>query len=379
MKNSLCVIFGFIALIFFSGCTKEQTCTVSEKDGVKTYQNKNVPSDPNLKILPRELFTIYGADESNNDSSRLIQNISSFDVDSKNDIYILDNTLNSVKKFDSRGNYIKSFGRTGTGPGESVYSSNIVILNDTIIYADHGAKKMLKFDKDGTFIENINIKTSGMPSFYKALDKNKIIGYQELDEKVGDDFYSSYNLTIMDNEFNKIKELTDNRIKYDRETYNYFDLFQSSYAISDSLILYADNSDFRYKINIFDFNGNLKAVITKNYIKTQFSEAEFEDFIKKYGKVWYLTNKKSKYKNAIRLMKYDKYDRLWVFSSLKRDEKNQTDLLVDIFKDGVFLNQVKLDICHGFDYDYDDGQIVLSNDRLYYVNTQDQYMKVYEY
>jgi hypothetical protein len=78
-------------------------------------------------------------------------------------------------------------------------------------------------------------------------------------------------------------------------------------------------------------------------------------------------------------MEYDKYDRLWVFSAVKRDETNQTELLVDIFKDGVFLQQVKLDICPGYDFVNYDHQIRLLGDRIYYANTQDQYMKVYEY
>lgn len=78
MKIRLSIILISIILItvIFSGCSKkDQTCTITDNDGIKTYHNKNIPSDPDFKITPKELFTINGTDENNPDSTRMIINL----------------------------------------------------------------------------------------------------------------------------------------------------------------------------------------------------------------------------------------------------------------------------------------------------------------
>jgi len=379
-KNSLCVILVFIALIIFSGCSKKElNYTVTEADGIKTYHNKNIPSDPNFKISPKELFTLYGADENEKDSTRIIINIGAIDVDSKGNLFILDSRRASVKKFDKNGNFLKSFGRLGSGPGESSFAWSMVILNDSIIIDDYNAFRMLKFDNDGNFIRNFAIKTSGMPERYKRFGKDRIVGYQGYDEVISDVYYSSYNFTLMDSELRKVKELHQNRVKFEQSTYNFFDIFLSAYALSDKEIFFAIKSDTKYLIKAYDQNGEYKYSIIRNYSRQTFNETELNEFGVKYKDKWYFNNNKSIYKSAIVQMEYDKYGNLWVFTSIKRDEKNQHDLFVDIFKDGIFLNSIKLDICPGFDFVNYDHQIRLIGDRLYYTNTIEQYVKVYEY
>lgn len=373
-------ILVLTTLIFaMISCSKpKQNYTVETINGVKTYKNTTVPNDDKLKITLKELFTIQGIDSTAADSSRNINGFGCYSIDSKNNIYIMD-YKNSVKKFDQNGTYIRSFGRRGTGPGESALSWNMLVLNDTVIYDDYNAFRMLKFDTEGNFKGNIKIKTSGMPERYKALGNDKIVGYQGYDETIGKDYYSSYNLTIMDKEFNKIKEIFVKRIKFDEAKYNFFDIFLSAYAISDSLIFFAEKSDFKYKINAYDYAGNLKYAITKNYAKIPFNKAELADFDKKYSKTWYFSNNKSKFKSAISQMEIDKHGRLWVFASVERNEKNQFELYADIFKDGIFLNRVKLDFCNGYDFVNYDHIFSLDNDRLYYINSKENYLKVFEY
>ena len=115
MNNAfkLVIVHMFILLlVIFSGCTKnEKNYTIETINGMKTFRNKNIPSTKDLVVKPVELFTILDADESSTDSTRLLNRISDFDVDSKNNLYILDYKNNSMKKFDNKGNYIKSFGR----------------------------------------------------------------------------------------------------------------------------------------------------------------------------------------------------------------------------------------------------------------------------
>ncbi|MDY0017053.1 MAG: 6-bladed beta-propeller [Candidatus Delongbacteria bacterium] len=380
MKKSLCVILALIALIIFSGCSKKElNYTVTENNGVKTYRNKNIPSQPELKITPRELFTISCQDENSTDSTRIIRRFNDFDIDTKNNIYINDNSNNTLKKFDSRGNFIKSFGGKGKGPGETEVNGWMMVLQDTVILDDYLIKEMVKYDSEGNYLCNNRTVESGPFERFQELSKDKVIGYQVYYEEVDDELHMSYNLTIMNSNFTKYKQIASKKITFVEEKYNFFDHFLSAYATSDSLIFFAEKSDSKYKINVYDHETNHKYSVTKNYARIQFNEEEFSVFENEYKDIWYFSNNKSRFKSAIIQMEYDKYGRLWVFSSVKRDEKNQTDLLVDIFKDGIFLKQVKLDICPGSDFVNYDHMIRLLNDRLYYVNTEDQYMKVYDY
>lgn len=244
---------------------------------------------------------------------------------------------------------------------------------------DYNAFKMVKYDNEGNFIRNIAIKTSGMPERYRRFGKDKIVGYQGYDEMVDEVYYSSYNFTLMNSELVKVKELFEKRIKFDRASYNFFDIFLSAYAVSDKEIFFAVKSDTQYLIKAFDQNGDYKYSITRNYTRQTFNETELDEFGVKYKDRWYFNNNKSIYKSAIVQMEYDKYGNLWVFSSIKRDEKNQYDFYVDIFKDGVFINTIKLDICPGYDYVNYDHQVKLIDDRLYYINSPEQYVKVFDY
>lgn len=383
MNNAfkLVIVHMFILLlVIFSGCTKnEKNYTIETINGMKTFRNKNIPSTKDLVVKPVELFTILDADESSTDSTRLLNRISDFDVDSKNNLYILDYKNNSMKKFDNKGNYIKSFGRKGKGPGETEMSNWMLILNDTIIYDDYIVKDMVKFDPDGKYLYKNRITETGPFERYQALGKTKIIGYQAYYEEVEKEMFVSYNLTIVNSNFQKYKQVAQKRTKFIQGKYNFFDTFLSAYATSDSLIYFAEKSESKYKINVFDHEAKQLYSITKNYAKIPFNEEELKVFDTEYKNTWYFSDNKSQFKSAIIQMEYDKYDRLWVFSSVKRDDKNQTDLLIDIFKDGVFLQQIKLDICPGYDFVNYDHRIRLLQDRLYYLNTQDQYMKVYDY
>ena len=370
--------FILISLTVISCSKSDKNYTIKEINRVKTFQNKKRGSVEELNFKPVELFTITANDSAVSDTSRSISSMGVFQVDSKENIYVLDRNC-SVKKFDKSGKFIKSFGNRGTGPGETSMSWNMTVLNDTIIYDDYTASKMVKFDTDGNFLDNIPIKASGMPERFAAVGNNSIVGYQGHFETVDNVDYSSYNFTLMDSRFQKDSELFVKKIKFVRESYNFFDIFLSAYTVSPTEIFFAIKSDHKYQIMVYDHNGNLKNSITKSYAQLRFSNEVMDQFQKRYERQWYFSNNKSKFKSAIVQMEYDKYGRLWVFSSQERDDKNRNDLIADVFKDNIFLKTVKLDIAPGFDYVNYDHQVFFRGSRLYYANGVDQEIKVYDY
>lgn len=77
--------------------------------------------------------------------------------DQDDNIYISDGYVNSrVAKFDKHGNWIKSWGTYGTGPGELILPHNLGVDREGQVYvADRSNRRIQKFDSDGNLLQII--------------------------------------------------------------------------------------------------------------------------------------------------------------------------------------------------------------------------------
>jgi sugar lactone lactonase YvrE len=85
--------------------------------------------------------------------------------DSQGDAYISDGYVNSrVAKFDRKGDWVKSWGEKGSGPGQFNTPHAIAIdRNDLVYVGDRGNRRIQVFDKDGTFIRQFTIDVPPPP------------------------------------------------------------------------------------------------------------------------------------------------------------------------------------------------------------------------
>lgn len=375
-----------IAFMMLAGCAKdgEKNYTIEMVKGVKVYKNMNKPSVKHLDFSPKEVFRIVGLDERNAGTDQEFFWPRALDVDSKGNIFILDTAGSSVKKFDKNGFFVKSFGRLGKGPGEMERPYMLAIINDIVCIADPGGTRMLKFDTDGNFISDFPL-IKAFPSLLRAVGKDKFICFLNKYEQTEKGLYRGLHLTLLDSQFREIATLYQYKGLYS-PTYN--DLLDSvtAFAVGQNKIAVADNSEDHYKINVFDFNGQLLYTITKEYHKVPFPKTELkilndtlEKTIKKLGSPNYNAIK-LKFKKSINSMYYDKKGRLLVAASLKRNETNKNHFLVDVFKDGVFLKKIKLDIARGYDFfkAYDE-KIYFKGGRILYANELEAVIKVFQY
>jgi len=373
-------ILTILIMLTLISCAKKENYTVETINGIKTFRNKNIPADSSLRITPKELFTIscfYQPD----DSSKVIKSFYDFDLDSRGNIYILDNKQCMIFKFDKTGKFVKSFGKKGKGPGESAVSICMTVLNDTIIYDDYNAKQFLRYDTDGNFLGKINYPAYGSSEIdlFKAVDPTTIVGYNCFYDETKEGYFITYDLIAMDSKFTKKGDLLKQKIKYSEESYNYYDILLTSFAHSPTEIFVAEKSNHNYRINVFGSDGKQHYAITKNYAQIKYSDEELKAFDSKFKENEFVSKNKSKIKSAINQLEFDKDGRLWVFASVARNSKNQFDMLADIYKDGIFLNQVKLDIAKSTDYVNYDHVIRLAQDRIFYINHEEQCIKVYSY
>jgi DNA-binding beta-propeller fold protein YncE len=85
--------------------------------------------------------------------------------DSEGNIYITDGYVNSrVAKYDKNGDWVKSWGEKGTGPGQFRLPHAIVIdRNNNVYVADRSNRRVQVFDTDGKFLRMFTIDVPPVP------------------------------------------------------------------------------------------------------------------------------------------------------------------------------------------------------------------------
>ena len=333
LTKILCVIIVFIALIICAGCSKEQTCTVTEKDGVKTYRNKNIPTVEKLDFNPVKKFTL-------NSDTNDVNYLSFFDIDvvgldSEENIYIADFAVPRVNKYDKNGKFVTSFVKQGSGPGEVDKITFICVKNDTIYIGDQGTQSVSIFNTSGEFLHKI--RPEGYRYSVLPLDKNKflctILSIDEIDAK---EPYRK-ELTILNNSFEPLKTL--NRMNYSPEESRLPDMWDYVYATEDKIYVGVNDKIF-YKVNVFDHNGNLIEVVNKNYAVISFSDQEYDKmdkYVKKLGEPRLNKNRFNK-KRAVVGVYNDKNGNLIVQPAVDTSIANTERIVFDFFKDNVYMN-----------------------------------------
>ncbi|MBU4487027.1 MAG: 6-bladed beta-propeller, partial [Candidatus Delongbacteria bacterium] len=297
------------ALIIISACSdKKLNYTIEEVNGVKVYKNTNTPGNPNLKIISKELFTIKGYDDSfTGDSLRIIQDFNSVAVDSKENIYILSTNKATINKFDNNGNYIKTFGRMGDGPGESKWPQNMYIQNDTVNVLNQTVLQMNKFDTDGNFLFSVPTKECKMPVYTKPFGTNRLITYlcnRRYEEKGN---FMDYDLGLVSSGYNIIKRLKKQSYEGKKLETEYYDMI-FGFATNGKELFVADNSVDKYHIDAFDNEGNLLYSIEKLFRKIKASKETID-----------ATNGKIQFIEAVIELIADNSGNLW---SIVSEERN---------------------------------------------------------
>ena len=311
------------------------------KTDIKVFNNRNKAT---VDDLPIKVETQFSVNYETDIDDIFIKEITSLKEDNKGHVYILDKSETKVYIFDKNMKLIQKFGNKGNGPGEMQDPYNLLIMDNHIYISDAALKKNLKFNLNGKFIKDIIPKNGQLPQSSKNVSNDKFVAilwnFYEEDKKL----FMKYEVTLLNKEFEKLKTLNSITKEYDPKNYDSED-FVTRFTVSDNEIFVAEIDESNYKINIFDFDGNLKSYIKKNYRKIKYNNKESKDY---QERIMQFTNgmttvdlSKIKYKKAIRGLYFDKSNKyLIVRKATERDPSTQYDFIVDIFKDGVFLKEV---------------------------------------
>lgn len=109
------LLLGFVLLAGSISSATDWKVAEVEKDGVVHLMNPDIPRDGIETIQLEERWRLGGESE---DEGEFFGVISSVIVGEDGNVYLLDRQLTEVKVFSSDGEYLRTIGREGEGPGE---------------------------------------------------------------------------------------------------------------------------------------------------------------------------------------------------------------------------------------------------------------------
>ncbi|MBI3638870.1 MAG: 6-bladed beta-propeller [Thaumarchaeota archaeon] len=92
-------------------------------------------------------------------------------VDTNGFIYVSDTYNNRIQIFDSNYNFVRTFGSIGSGPGQFLNPSGLIVDNGIIYVADISNDRIESFYTNGTFIDQFRTRASSMEPYFVIFDQ----------------------------------------------------------------------------------------------------------------------------------------------------------------------------------------------------------------
>jgi len=279
-KNTFFIVVFFIAASMLLVSCRQQKAkwkgTIEEQDGVIIVKN---PAEP---IYTKDVFRLeedLTIDNVEEDDGFTFQDIMHLAVDDEENIYVSDSKAAFIKVFDKSGNYLRTIGKKGEGPGEFSYPFEILVLpqgelmvNDTIELRVHF------FSLDGKFLRQFSSST--MTLFRRPRVDSAghiIVGHVN----VGDEMETV--LKKLDSDLNPVLTLATRPIIFRTPTIvQYFDVLRSTNLVWDVAV--EDNIVWgvfdKYEIFVNNPEGKLIRKIVREYDGIEITKKEEEKLIK---------------------------------------------------------------------------------------------------
>lgn len=337
----LCTIF---LVIFFSACSKESTCTITEKDGVKHYQNKNQPANPALKFVTDSKLVILGNSE---DSLKSFRKPSDIEIDDEGNFYIFDASKQKMFKYDRDGRFMLSFSGKGSGPAEINWAEDFAIIGDSVAICSPGVAKVSIYDRNGNFSRHIPIT---VPALYlgakdTGIGNDEILGYNPTQRLEGEKPFMGNDLVIKNKKHELQKIIHSIPPDQDLTDMEKAKIIFMPFTYYKGNIYFAPNFPESYQIYHKDKQGNLLGIISKHNTRIEYNPEEKKHY--ENTSHFYLKGEKliphCKFKSVMNDIFTDKYGQLLVWVSQKRKEGVKHNPSIDVFRDGEFQNTVILD------------------------------------
>lgn len=337
-----------LLLVLTFGCSqKEPQVEKIMEDGVEIVFNHLEPY-----TLPGEKTTVILEEECVIDLENPsvtdigLYDINVFGVDSTGNIYlmVIRTQTNHIFKFTRDGDYVKSFGPSGSGPGELSRPLHVwVTAEDEIFVADAGNTKLAYFDSEGKLLREKSLKS--VVAITHPLTNGNFITFGMMMPEEGQD-YLEYPLNLCDENLEIVKALEIFRLDNFRVTKRIRGTQPGFGFATSSNRIYTVNEERGYEVYVHDLEGNLVQKLRKEFNPVKISEDakkhalnRLNEFQRQYT---YFPENYPPYRSLFS----DDQGRLFVVTH--EPGENPSEYVVDMFNaEGAFFGRVSWNIFHG--------------------------------
>ena len=290
MKKLLIILPLASILCFMVGCQdKAVYVEKSIENGIEVVMNLPVPQD---ELENPALSQILSIDTENDELAEYgLTDIWGYDVNSFEEIFIFrlpGGPSDLIFKFDKTGQFIKSFGKMGQGPGEMQFPSYQKInFRNEVSVVDLGGTKHLVYDSNGDLISETKlvILQSGFGRVLIPLSNGNYL-FRKVETVSSEESLYGAELLILDSDFEEIVDLgrvlidggvgTGKKFKYRSPIL--------AWGLSKDYI-FVGIEENGYDIYVYDFAGQPIRKIRKEYTPIPFSKEQREQVMEEYKRV----------------------------------------------------------------------------------------------
>ena len=260
----------FLSILIITICCRQQKTewkgTIKDVNGLTTVKN---PKEPMYREDVFSLEEELSIGESEGSEEYMFSRIRTIAVDEEERIYVLDYRESHIKVFDRNGEYLRTIGKKGEGPGELNRPRSLSINQNELMVLEI-SRRLSFFSHEGEFLRNLSTKE--IWALRSRLDsKGNII----VTEGLMDPENSCYKLKKFDAEMNLLTEIASSPAPQPGKAFNPF--MPAAYWLidNDDNIVYGYPKD--YEIQIYNPKGKLIKKITKEYDPVEITEEEKEE------------------------------------------------------------------------------------------------------
>lgn len=355
MKSRIISLVLIILLLFIFAIAREQQKPESNArieiiDSVECIHNTETPLYPDKTVTFVEDLSISGEDQDGN----IILFKPRLDlVDDKDNIYIIDRQDQVIKVFSSDGEFIRTIGSKGRGPGEFQMIGNLAITKDgKLLVTDGTARRTSFFDSSGKFLKSFRLLAN-----YGGCYLIKSSSYLTLEFFSSDDrqFWSLYvvELNFEGKEIRTYGKFTMAQPKITRQG-NLTHYISVPFS-PESIFVGDQDRDYlyhclnnKYIIKVYNTSGKLFRKIDRPYKPVPFTskdEKEYRESLERNPSALYrklaADVELPKVKNVVAKMHVDDEGNLWIRTNEIREEDDKILTAYDIFNsEGLYYAKV---------------------------------------
>jgi hypothetical protein len=362
-----------VALCLFAVCGRQGDRVEKViEDGIEVVINGTEPYDlPDVRIpIDLEEETIIDM-ESENVLKSGLYNLDTFAVDGDGNIYILSMRpeRTHIFKFSSDGQFAKSFGGHGQGPGELTGPTGVIVTSDrAIMVTDPDNAKLVYFNRDGGLIREVTLNRN-IPVMQPLSNGNFVVmGRQrpDLDQK-----YLVFPLELCDESLEPVKNLDEYRMDNFRLTRRIRGTAPGFGLAVGGGCIFIGNEKREYEIWVYDQEGSLVRKMRKTYRPLPVTDAIKERALASYDDIVKTMIFFPETLPPFRTMAAEENGWLYVVTFEEGDRPGENR--IDVFEpDGAFVGRLSAAVFVNPGTPID---VVVSNGRFYYVRESESGFK----